>query len=502
MSDKDFINTNEAVKRRQNMLGFGVVIGVGVLVMVGMSVSEQPQQSEQKIADQKAEQVKQIEPNSVAVNPAQVWMAKSANQMDAIQKQIDGLNNQAEEQRKIAARIEERDREMMAALERSRLDQANKDKEAEQPASASVQATTVTAQAFSPAVQVGQPTNTGAPFTPMQPTQSTTPVQINAQYYGQSQQANTNNVVTQGNGYPPGQPNAVEPRRRGGVVVGELKKTASVTNSDSPTPVKPNRPKAKNFLAPGTFTKATILTGAYAPTGGNAQQNPAPMLFWVDDLSQMPNEQQADIKGCMVLASVVGDKTTERGKVRLMSLSCINNEDEEVISQPLSGYAVGEDSMEGIRGEMIVRTGDSLTMAIMADVVGGFGRQLQYQSMQTAMTPFGQTSTIDPGKAMESGAGAGFGQAAQRLSQYYIRLAEDLFPVIEINALREVHLAITKGVDMNADYQEASSQSNTSMNAMPMNPAAAAAMMNPAMAGMVGASNMLQQQSTNNAYRQ
>jgi conjugal transfer pilus assembly protein TraB len=497
MSGQDFINTNEAVKRRQNMLGFGVVIGVGVLVMVGMSVSDQPQQSEQKIADQKAEQVKQIEPNSVAVNPSQVWMAKSANQIDAIQKQIDGLNNQAEEQRKIAESLEARNREMTDALERSRQEQAVKDKEAEQPTAASVQPTNVTAQAFAPT----QTTNTGAPFTPMQPTKSSAPVQVNSQYYGQPQQANTVNAPAQSNGYPPGQPNAVTPMRRGGVVVGELKKT-SLTSSDTPALVKPNRPKAKNFLAPGTFTKATILTGAYAPTGGNAQQNPAPILFWVDDLSQMPNEYQGDIKGCMVLGSVVGDKTTERGEVRLMSLSCVNNEDEEVISQPMSGYAVGEDSMEGIRGEMIVRTGDSLTMAIMADVVGGFGRQLQYQSMQTAMTPFGQTSTIDPGKAMESGAGAGFGQAAQRLSQYYIRLAEDLFPVIEINALREVHLAITKGVDLNADYQEASSQNNTSMSAMPINPAAAAVMMNPALAGMAGASSMLQQQSTNNAYRQ
>jgi Fic family protein len=55
---------------------------------------------------------------------------------------------------------------------------------------------------------------------------------------------------------------------------------------------------------------------------------------------------------------------------------------------------------------------------------------------------------------MQTGAGAGFGQAAQRLSQYYIKLAEDLQPVIEVNALREVGIVLTKGVDLMADYQD------------------------------------------------
>ena len=40
----------------------------------------------------------------------------------------------------------------------------------------------------------------------------------------------------------------------------------------------------------------------------------------------------------------------------------------------------------------------------------------------------------------------GVGRALDRLAQYYIKLAENTFPVIEIDAGREIEVAITRGV--------------------------------------------------------
>ena len=46
------------------------------------------------------------------------------------------------------------------------------------------------------------------------------------------------------------------------------------------------------------------------------------------------------------------------------------------------------------------------------------------------------------------GLGTGVGRALDRLAQYYIKLAENTFPVIEVDAGREIDVVITKGVRM------------------------------------------------------
>jgi conjugal transfer pilus assembly protein TraB len=47
--------------------------------------------------------------------------------------------------------------------------------------------------------------------------------------------------------------------------------------------------------------------------------------------------------------------------------------------------------------------------------------------------------------AYRAGLGTGVGKALDRLAQYYIKLAENTFPIIEIDAGREVDVVITKG---------------------------------------------------------
>jgi len=63
-----------------------------------------------------------------------------------------------------------------------------------------------------------------------------------------------------------------------------------------------------------------------------------------------------------------------------------------------------------------------------------------------SISPLGATTTVDPGKQFEAGFGTGVGRALDRLAQYYISLAEKVFPVIEIDAGRSVDVVLTQGV--------------------------------------------------------
>jgi conjugal transfer pilus assembly protein TraB len=58
---------------------------------------------------------------------------------------------------------------------------------------------------------------------------------------------------------------------------------------------------------------------------------------------------------------------------------------------------------------------------------------------------------VDPGKQFQAGVGTGVGKALDRLSQYYITLAEKMFPIIEVDAGRTVDVVFTKGFSLDTD---------------------------------------------------
>ena len=67
----------------------------------------------------------------------------------------------------------------------------------------------------------------------------------------------------------------------------------------------------------------------------------------------------------------------------------------------------------------------------------------------------GSTATVNQGEQLTSGIGAGVGRALDRLAQYYITLAEKIFPVIEVDAGRAVDVVITKGAAIEGFDQSA-----------------------------------------------
>ena len=84
--------------------------------------------------------------------------------------------------------------------------------------------------------------------------------------------------------------------------------------------------------------------------------------------------------------------------------------------------------------------------ALLAGVASGIGHAFTQSSTTLSVSPLGTTSSVDPGKQLEAGLGTGVGKALDRLAQYYISLAEKVFPVIEVDAGRSVDVVLTQGV--------------------------------------------------------
>ena len=84
--------------------------------------------------------------------------------------------------------------------------------------------------------------------------------------------------------------------------------------------------------------------------------------------------------------------------------------------------------------------------ALMAGVVSGIGQGISTANTTYSSSALGQVATASGTDALRAGLGSGVGKALDRLAQYYIKLAEQTFPVIEVDAGREIDVVITKGV--------------------------------------------------------
>ena len=120
--------------------------------------------------------------------------------------------------------------------------------------------------------------------------------------------------------------------------------------------------------------------------------------------------------------------------------------DGTAIDVPVKGYVAGEDGKAGMRGRLVSKQGQILANALLAGVASGIGHAFTQSSTTLSVSPLGTTSTVDPGKQLEAGLGTGVGKALDRLAQYYISLAEKVFPVIEVDAGRSVDVVLTQGV--------------------------------------------------------
>lgn len=229
---------------------------------------------------------------------------------------------------------------------------------------------------------------------------------------------------------------------------------AGKTQADASKAANSPARDSRRYIPSGAFTRAILLGGLDAPTGGQSQRNPQPVLLRLVDNAVLPNHFRSRIKECFVIGAGYGDMSSERAYIRTESLSCVTR-DGTAIDVPIKGYVAGEDGKAGMRGRLVSKQGQLLANALLAGVASGIGHAFQQSSTTMSVSPLGATSTVDSGKQFEAGLGTGVGRALERLAQYYISLAEKVFPVIEVDAGRTVDVVITQGVSLQGSLDAA-----------------------------------------------
>ncbi|MDK2812632.1 MAG: conjugal transfer pilus assembly protein TraB [Petrotoga sp.] len=204
----------------------------------------------------------------------------------------------------------------------------------------------------------------------------------------------------------------------------------------------------KKYYLPPSFMVATLLSGLDAPAVSKGQGHPVPVLLRINAPAVLPNKVKANLRGCFIIAEGLGNLASERADLRLVSLSCIDKKGRAVIDQKVKGFVVDTDGKIGLRGRVVSKMGGLLARALLTGFISGFGNMISYQSQSVSISPEGTLSTVEPGKAVQYGIGTGIQQAANELLRFYMELARQAIPVIEVLPTRSVTVVISEGVDL------------------------------------------------------
>lgn len=223
-------------------------------------------------------------------------------------------------------------------------------------------------------------------------------------------------------------------------------KLASLEDSASSVKV---RNTLNEYIPAGSYAPAVVLAGADAATNVADRENPIPVLFRVTGPAVTAGKNgraaKVNIEGCTVQGSAVGDLSSERVHVRLVSITCLNGRG-EVLEASISGYMAGS-GKAGARGHVVSREGGLVASAAIAGAFQG----LAGAAGGIAGGAGGDNANVTDlvGIAEKSALSAGSGaveQAATTLSEYLINRAEQYQPVVSLNGGSKVELVFMEGV--------------------------------------------------------
>lgn len=229
----------------------------------------------------------------------------------------------------------------------------------------------------------------------------------------------------------------VSPANAMGIDPGFIQYSAKLNKKSKPRIKTPD-----NYVFSNTFAKAVVLQGADASAGVLSQSNPDIMMFQIIDDGVMPNKHRAHLKGCFVSASVIGDISSERGKLRTERLSCIHPNGTSIDTQ-VTGIV--SDSKNGIRGRAVWRDEPMVKKAFWGNFWESMGNIGQQYSTDYSTSPLGSVATIQAGKIPLAAVSSGGSGAAKMYAQYNIKRAEMYHPIIQLPPAIIVDVTFLKG---------------------------------------------------------
>ena len=209
-----------------------------------------------------------------------------------------------------------------------------------------------------------------------------------------------------------------------------------------------SKKKTRTIYLPPGFMKARLLTGVDALASHDATSNPEPIIARVQAPAVLPNDVKANLSGCFVIGNATGSLAKERVEVQLVTLSCVDFDEHSVVDQSVKGFFVDTDGKKGLSGKVVTRAGAALARTFIAGTISGIAQTVENTFGETSTSALGTVKTLDAGDAAKSGIAGGLSKSSDKLTDFYLDLARQAGPIVEVGAAKDVVVVIQEGVTL------------------------------------------------------
>ncbi|WP_176590653.1 TraB/VirB10 family protein [Sphingobium sp. EM0848] len=199
------------------------------------------------------------------------------------------------------------------------------------------------------------------------------------------------------------------------------------------------------YLPPG-FMKARLLTGIDALASRDATTNPEPIIARVQAPAVLPNDVKANLAGCFVIGNATGSLAKERVEIQLVSISCVDFDEHAVVDQAIKGFFVDADGKKGLSGKVVTRAGATLARSFLAGTIAGISQSVEGSFGSLSTSALGSVRSLDAGDAIKTGVAGGLSKSSDKLTDFYLDLARQAGPVVEVGAAKDVVVVIQEGL--------------------------------------------------------
>lgn len=209
-----------------------------------------------------------------------------------------------------------------------------------------------------------------------------------------------------------------------------------------------DKPKdIREFVPETSFVSGYTLGGIVTSTGINtASENATPVVIRLSSRGNLPKNINVDISKCRIQGSSYGDISSERVIIRAEKLICIDPKTELVTTSDVIGVVHGDDGMNGIKGKVIATSNRHIKNAFIGSMLSGLASSSKGVEGLT-LTSLGAINTKRQGFKDLTGQGLlkGGSNAGEKIADYYLRLAEQMSPVLTVPGGVKVDVIFTKG---------------------------------------------------------
>lgn len=240
----------------------------------------------------------------------------------------------------------------------------------------------------------------------------------------------------------------------------EQQSSASGANGqpDAAAKVRYSKNASAGVLPVGSFASVSLLNGLDAGTSSATQSNPLPVLMNITDQAVLPGSAKYRLKSCFILGTAYGDLSAERVYGRISRISCVDKRDRLVLNAEVQGYLVDSDGKLGMRGLISDRQGARLGKALLAGFAQGLAGALgtSQGTVLSNLTSGDVTNSVNGSAALRASGLSGAQTAASQLAEFYLKEAQNIFPVISVDVGRTGTVVFTSPVKL--DWADGESQ--------------------------------------------